>query len=66
MWKERVAVGLCGRSELGADLARCAGLSLDYHRLFDQWLQQCRERTPDQVGGAAGWERVNEGDGSAG
>ena len=60
--QQRVAVGLGVGGELRADRAGRAGLGLDHHRLLDDRLEHRRERTADHVGGAAGRERIDEGD----
>ena len=64
--EQRVAVGLGAGGELGADLAGRAGLGLDHHRLLEDRLQHRRQRPRHHVDGAAGRERVDEGDGAGG
>ena len=64
--EQRVAVGLGGCGELGADLAGRAGLGLDHHRLLEDRLQHGGERPGDDVGGAARRKRIDEGDGARG
>ena len=60
--EQRVAVGLGGGGELGADLAGGAGLGLDHHRLLEERLEHGGERPADHVGGAARRKRIDERD----
>ena len=60
--EQRVAVGLGIRGELRADRAGRAGLGLDHHRLLDHRLEHGGERARHHIGGAAGRERIDEGD----
>ena len=60
--QQRVAVRLGAGGDLRADLAGGAGLGLDHARLLDDRLEHGRERAADHIGGAAGRERIDEGD----
>ncbi len=61
--EQRVAVGLGAGGDLRADRAGGAGLGFDHARLLDHRLHDRRERPADDVGCAAGRERIDEGDG---
>ena len=61
MDEQRVAVGLCGGRNLTADLSGCTRFGLDDTGLLQDRLEHRGERPADDVGGAAGRERIDEG-----
>ena len=61
MSKQGVAVRLCARGDLCADLAGGASLGLDDDRLLEQRLEHRRKRTCDYIDRAAGRKRVDDG-----
>ena len=60
--EQGIAVGLGGGDELGADLARRAGLGLHHDRLLQDRLHCGRERPRCDVIGAAGRKRIDDAD----
>src|SRR5262249_44362359 len=60
--QQRIAVGLGGGDELGADLPRGAGLGLDHDRLLEDRLHGRGQRPRHDIVGAAGRKRVDDGD----
>src|SRR5215468_5221109 len=60
--QQRVAVGLGGGDELGADLPGGAGLGLDHHRLLEDRLHGRGQRPRHDIVGAARRKRVDDGD----
>ena len=63
MDEQRVAVGLCCRSDLTTNLAGCPRFRLDYARLLDNGLEHRNQRAADLVGGTSRREWIDEGNG---
>ena len=60
--EQRVAVRLGGGGDLRADRAGGAGLGLDHDRLLEHRFERRGDRPRDEIVGAAGRERVDDGD----
>ncbi len=62
--EERIAVRLGVGGDLRPDLAGCARLRVDHHRLLHDRLEHGGKGPRHHVGGAAGRKRVDDGDGA--
>ena len=66
MGQQRIAVGLGVGGDLSTHLPGGARLGVDHDRLLHHRLQNGRERTHDDIDGAARRKRVDHGDGARG
>jgi hypothetical protein len=64
--EQGVAVRLGAGGKLRADRAGGAGLGFDHDRLLEDGFERGRDRPGDQIVGAAGRERVDDGHGARG